>query len=119
MKYQIIEHGLTFGAVFDKLRNDRRGVYGMRLPKWSEDVVVRIQRPDTSVCPMTAPFLYVESRFGKVPWKETYIELFSDEWVLVDIIDYDPEEEENKKEFPNKECSERCLKGCVGECKHS
>ena len=29
---------------------------------------------------MTAPFLYVESRFGRVPWKETMIELFSEDW---------------------------------------
>lgn len=33
---------------------------------------------------MTAPYLYVESRFGRVPWKETMIELFSEEWEIVD-----------------------------------
>ncbi|MDR2810478.1 MAG: hypothetical protein LBB84_08005 [Tannerellaceae bacterium] len=33
---------------------------------------------------MTAPFLYVESRFGRVPWKETMIELFSEDWEVVD-----------------------------------
>jgi hypothetical protein len=33
---------------------------------------------------MTAPYLYVESRFGRVPWKETFIELFSEEWEIVD-----------------------------------
>ena len=33
---------------------------------------------------MTAPYLYVESRFGKVPWKETMIELFSNEWEVID-----------------------------------
>lgn len=32
---------------------------------------------------MTAPYLYVESRFGRVPWKETMIELFSEEWEVV------------------------------------
>lgn len=32
---------------------------------------------------MTAPFLYVESRYGKVPWKETMIELFADNWEIV------------------------------------
>ncbi len=33
---------------------------------------------------MTAPYLYVESRFGRVPWKETMIELLSEEWEVVD-----------------------------------
>lgn len=33
---------------------------------------------------MTAPYLYVESRFGCVPWKETMIELLSEEWEVVD-----------------------------------
>jgi len=32
---------------------------------------------------MTAPYLYVESRFGMVPWKETMIELFSDAWEVL------------------------------------
>lgn len=32
---------------------------------------------------MTAPYLYVESRYGKVPWKETMIELFSEDWEVV------------------------------------
>ncbi len=29
---------------------------------------------------MTAPYLYVTSRFGKVPWMPTVIELFSEHW---------------------------------------
>ncbi|MBF0649167.1 hypothetical protein IR083_10075 [Dysgonomonas sp. GY75] len=33
---------------------------------------------------MTAPFLYVESRFGRVPWKETMIELFAENWEVVE-----------------------------------
>lgn len=33
---------------------------------------------------MTAPFLYVESRFGRVPWKETMIELFAENWIVVE-----------------------------------
>ena len=118
MKYQILETGLRFGIALDKLQTGDHAVLGMRLPKWSEDVVIRIQDA-TDESEMTAPYLYVESRFGKVPWKETMIELFSKDWVVVSIINYDPEEEENKKEFPNKECSERCLKGCVGECKNA
>ena len=34
--------------------------------------------------PMTACYLYVESRFGRVPWKETFIELFDTSWEIVD-----------------------------------
>ena len=56
---------------------------GMRLPFWQPDVVIRVQVPDEH-SKMTAPYLYVESRFGRVPWKETMIELFSTKWELVD-----------------------------------
>ena len=55
----------------------------MRLPQWKEDVVIRAQYPDEH-SKMTAPYLYVESRFGRVPWKETMIELFSENWEVVD-----------------------------------
>jgi hypothetical protein len=51
----------------------------MRLPNWSEDVRIKVQFPDEN-SKMTAPYLYVESRFGLVPWKETNIELFSENW---------------------------------------
>ena len=33
---------------------------------------------------MTHPYLYVSSRYGMVPWKETVPELFSADWELVD-----------------------------------
>lgn len=68
---------LSFGAAFDYLKIGN--VDYMRLPQWKEDVKIRIQRPDEN-SKMTAPYLYVESRFGRVPWKETMIELFSGEW---------------------------------------
>lgn len=55
----------------------------MRLPKWGSDVTIRAQYPDEH-SKMTAPYLYVESRFGRVPWKETMIELFSEEWEIAD-----------------------------------
>ena len=51
----------------------------MRLPQWSEDVKIRVQRPDEH-SKMTAPYFYVESRFGRTPWKETNIEMFSTKW---------------------------------------
>jgi hypothetical protein len=70
--------GLSFGYAFEAIKLSG----GMRLPAWSPDVVIRVQRPDAN-SKMTAPYLYVESRFGKVPWKETMIELFSEQWELV------------------------------------
>ena len=74
---------LSFGLAFDMVRMDTENL-GMRLPSWKEDVVVRIQMPDAN-SKMTAPYLYGESRFGRVPWKETMIELFSIEWTVVEI----------------------------------
>ena len=55
---------------------------GMRLKHWSSDVVIRVQNPDEH-SKMTAPYLYVDSRNGRVPWKETMIELFSNDWEVV------------------------------------
>lgn len=70
--------GLTFGEALESVKLGK----GMRLPSWKEDVVVRAQFPDEH-SKMTAPYLYVESRFGRIPWKETMIELFSEEWEVV------------------------------------
>lgn len=76
---------MTFGKAFD-LINRKKVNLGMRLPQWSKEVVVRIQFPDEH-SKMTAPYLYVESRFGRIPWKETMIELFADSWEVVEVID--------------------------------
>lgn len=75
---------LTFGQAFDIIRGSR--VKGMRLPTWSRDVVIRVQFPNNK-SKMTAPYLYVQSRYGRVPWKETMIELFSTEWEIVEDAD--------------------------------
>jgi hypothetical protein len=80
--------GSLFGEAFDRIRLNTFnpnyvGPTAMRLPHWSTDVKIKIQIPDEN-SKMTAPYLYVESRFGRVPWKETMIELFSDKWELVD-----------------------------------
>jgi hypothetical protein len=69
---------MDFGDAFKHVRQGA----GMRLPHWEEDVIIRAQYPDEN-SKMTAPYLYVESRFGKVPWKETMIELFSEKWEVV------------------------------------
>ena len=71
---------MNFGDAFEMIKKNVD--YGMRLPAWSSDVKIKVQRPDEN-SKMTAPYLYVESRFGKVPWKETMIELFSEEWEVV------------------------------------
>lgn len=54
----------------------------LRLPFWNKGVCIKCEYP-TETSKMTAPYLYIESRFGCVPWKETMIELFSDYWELV------------------------------------
>ena len=65
----------------EKIEEVKKGK-AMRLPQWSKDVVIKAQFPDKN-SKMTAPYLYVESRYGRVPWKETMIELFSEEWEVV------------------------------------
>ena len=69
---------MNFGQAFNEIRE---GQHGMRLPNLSEDVIVKSQIPDAH-SKMSAPYLYVESRFGRVPWKETYVELYSNDWVV-------------------------------------
>jgi len=70
---------MNFGRALEEVKEGK----GMRLDSWSPEVVIRAQYPDDN-SKMTAPYLYVESRFGVVPWKETMIELFSEDWVVVD-----------------------------------
>lgn len=74
---------MTFGEAMDTVRKDPCNRY-MRLPAWKSDVKIKIQIPDEN-SKMTAPYFYVESRFGCVPWKETMIELFSTEWEVFTI----------------------------------
>lgn len=69
---------MNFGEAFEEVKKGN----GMRLPQWNNDVVIKAQFPDEN-SKMTAPYLYVESRFGRVPWKETMIELFSEDWCVV------------------------------------
>lgn len=70
---------MNFGQAFEQVKQGK----SMRLPQWSKDVVIRAQYPDEH-SKMTAPYLYVESRFGCVPWKETNIELFAENWEVVE-----------------------------------
>lgn len=68
---------MNFGESFEKAKCGA----GMRLLHWNEDVVIKAQFPDEN-SKMTAPYLYLESRHGKVPWIPTQIEMFSEEWVV-------------------------------------
>ena len=69
---------MNFGKAFEEVKKGK----AMRLPQWSKDVVIKAQFPDEN-SKMTAPYLYVVSRYGRVPWKETMIELFSEEWEVI------------------------------------
>ena len=69
---------MNFGEAFEQVKEGK----SMRLPQWKHDVLIKAQYPDEN-SKMTAPYLYVESRYGKVPWKETMIELFSEDWLVV------------------------------------
>ena len=69
---------MDFGTAFSQVKNGK----AMRLPHWPKDAKIKAQIPDEH-SKMTAPYLYVESRFGMVPWKETMIELFSDAWEVL------------------------------------
>lgn len=87
--------GKTFGEALEWVKSGK----GMRLPSWKEDVIVRCFFPTKEESGttedgksayynhptfITAPYLYVESRFGRVPWKETMIELFAENWEIVE-----------------------------------
>lgn len=69
---------MTFGDAFKQVKLGK----SMRLSIWKGDVNIKAQYPDEH-SKMTAPYLYVESRYGNVPWEPTMIELFSNDWVVV------------------------------------
>jgi hypothetical protein len=71
---------MDFGKALEEVKKG----HAMRLPRWQEDVIILAQFPDEN-SKMTAPYLYVQSRFGRVPWKETMIELFAENWEVVEI----------------------------------
>ncbi len=68
---------LNFGEAIEVMRNGG----SVSLPKWSGDVFISIQSPDEN-SKMTAPYFYVTSRFGMVPWIPTMIEMLSVEWSI-------------------------------------
>ena len=60
--------------------NEKRSLY-MRLEEWKKDVKIKIQYPEPG-SKITHAYFYVESRFGRVPWIPTQVELFSNNWVV-------------------------------------
>lgn len=68
---------MNFSEAFDTVSKRKRTF--MRLTQWSPDVKIFAQIPDDH-SKMTAPYLYVQSRFGRVPWVPTQIELFANNW---------------------------------------
>lgn len=69
---------MTFGLAIEAMKKGEM----VRLPKWSPDVFISVQTPE-SRSEMTAPYFYVTSRFGRVAWIPTMIEMFSEEWAIV------------------------------------
>lgn len=69
---------MTFGDAFEQVKRGKC----MRLPRWSHDVLIKACYPERpfNAKAMTAPYLYVTSRYGKVPWIATMIELFAEDW---------------------------------------
>lgn len=74
--------GMSFGAALEAMKNGK----AVRLPHWSPDVKILLQKPDEH-SKMTAPYLYVQSRFGRVPWNPTQVELLSTDWQVSTYID--------------------------------
>lgn len=72
-------NNLNFGQALEAMKKGKSA----RLPSWQQDVRIQAQYPDAD-SKMTAPYLYVFSRFGMVPWKETMIELFAENWTISD-----------------------------------
>ena len=69
--------GVSFGEAIMQLQAEGDSEVYIRIDKWKEDVKVKIQWPDKN-SKMTAPYLYVESRYGMVPWIPTQIEMLSE-----------------------------------------
>lgn len=69
---------MDIGYAIEHMRMGR----SVRLPHWQPDVKLQLQVPDAN-SKMTAPYIYVESRFGRVPWVCTQIELLSDAWEYI------------------------------------
>ena len=70
--------GVNYGLAIEAMKMGMKA----RLKHWSKEVFICIQFPDEH-SKMTAPYFYVTSRYGLVPWNATQIEQMSDEWEIV------------------------------------
>lgn len=86
---------LDFG---DMLRALQEGCMA-RLPHWSEDVRIVLQQPSEDGSGMTYPYLYAESKYGRVPWKETFVELLAHCW---EVMPYEPFQVKSNRVFAGK-----------------
>lgn len=73
-----MEEKIRFGDAIEVMQSGGK----VKLPKWTDDVFISIQNPDEN-SKMTAPYFYVTSRFGMVPWIPTMIEMLSDKWIVL------------------------------------
>lgn len=71
---------MKFTEAFELLQ---KGSYGMRLPEWGKDVIIRLQRPDRHNI-NTDPYLYRKTPFSCVPWMPSVTELFSKNWEIIE-----------------------------------
>lgn len=69
---------MTFGEAFEHMKWSGK----VKLPDWKDDVYISIQNVDKN-SKMTHMYMYVTSRFGKVPWLPTQVEIFREDWITV------------------------------------
>lgn len=89
--------GLMFSEALKLITDPNKVGMIMRLPNWQPDVFIKTQWPDEN-SKMTHPYLYVTSRFGCVPWKETVPEMFSCNWEVYQEDYYKELVDEMKKQ---------------------
>lgn len=71
---------MRFGKALDEIiEGDGKG---MRLPHWSLDRVVRVRQPPQHN-KRIAPYLYVQSDQGRVPWNPPMDDMFHTAWKVV------------------------------------
>ena len=87
--YESIE-GMPFGIALELLKKG----YSIARMYWSEDVFLSMQVPDEH-SKMTHPYIYVTSRFGRVPWCITHVEMLANDWF---VREKEEEEEEEGSE---------------------
>lgn len=89
--------GLMFAEALKLITDPNKSDMIMRLPNWQPDVFIKTQWPDEH-SKMTHPYLYVTSRFGCVPWKETVPEMFNCYWEVYQEDYYKELVEEMKRQ---------------------